>query len=497
MRLHRFESRQRLIIRLGIAMILVLCAGAWISSMAIERELTGRIDDNLHAEIDTMTEVLDVIDVDLIDTLTSQFDVGQHDWSFVIVDADGVVLSLPSGSALEPDPLPDVLETPITELRARSGRPFTVGDVDGRSERYRAVTLTLDEGRVAVYAESYGPVKAVIRIIHKTFAVGLFLILAALGTLLWIISRRSLRPLETVVDTAEQIGAGNLNARVEVSSTAPDVARLADALNAMLDRLQSAFDNKERSEAMIRQFASDASHELRTPLAAILGYAELYEQEMARSPEDVDVAMRRIGSEAARMQTLVEDLLLLTRLDEGRPLARDAVDLRDLVVEAAHSVRAFDGDHTIVVTPGDPVEVVGDTVALREVFDNLLTNVVTHTPAGTTATVSLHRESREVAGAPHPGTVVVVRDDGPGIDAAHVENVFDRFYRVEQARSRPGGSGLGLAIVDEIVRAHDGTVVLDTAPGEGTTFTIWLPDRDGADSRADDPAEPVVAGRAP
>ncbi len=197
---------------------------------------------------------------------------------------------------------------------------------------------------------------------------------------------------------------------------------------------------------------------------------------MARSPEQVDTAMRHIASEATRMRSLVEDLLLLARLDEGRKLAQDAVDVVALVADAVAAIQTVDGDHTITFTPAEsPVEVVGDELALREVVDNLLTNVVTHTPLGTTATVSVSNGVRAVDGTDRHGATIVVSDDGPGISDEHVAKIFDRFYRAEQVASRPGGSGLGLAIVEELVRAHGGTIDVTTSPGEGSTFTIWIP----------------------
>jgi two-component system, OmpR family, sensor kinase len=242
----------------------------------------------------------------------------------------------------------------------------------------------------------------------------------------------------------------------------------------MLARLQTAFDQQERSEARLRQFVSNASHELRTPLAAILGHAELYHEHIARSPQDVERAMRHITAEGTRMRSLVEDLLLLARLDEGRPLARDAVDLTAVVDEAVAALAALDGGHHVTVE-AQPVEVVGDQLALRQIVDNLLINVVVHTPPGTTARVRL-------SPLPAPdgacGARLVVSDDGPGMPPEVAEHVFERFVRAEQSRARPdgsfGGSGLGLSIVDELVRAHGGTVTLDTAPGAGATFTVVL-----------------------
>ena len=312
---------------------------------------------------------------------------------------------------------------------------------------------------------------AVVKIVRKTFAVAALISILILCAVVWGISRHALKPLENVIETAHAIGAGNLSTRAEVRSTAPDVERLADAMNKMLGRLQTAFDKQERTEARLRQFVSDASHELRTPLAAILGNAELYHEGMAATPEEIDTAMQRITAEGMRMQSLVEDLLLLARLDEGRPLARDAVDLAAVVDEAVSAIRTVDGDHEFVVD-AEPAAVIGDQRALRQVVDNLLANVVTHTPAGTTAQVHL----RATGGNGDDGEVwLAVSDDGPGMSADDAARIFDRFVRAEPARDRPGGAGLGLAIVDELVRAHHGTITVDTTSGRGTTFEIRLP----------------------
>lgn len=479
MRLHRFKSRQRVTIRLALALVVVLTLGSWLTAEAVERELLGDIDERLRAEAVEITEAADVIeglDGDLIEAVAAQLELAGRDWSVMLRRPDGTEVVIGAGSPRSASPAPDVVDTPLAELRGRAGEPFTVGDVDGGGDTFRVLTTALDDGSVVIVARSRSSVQAALDILHKLFVIGLVLSVLALALLVWLISKHALKPLEDVVETAQAIGEGNLTSRVEVSSTAPDVERLADAMNTMLGRLQTAFANKERSEARLRQFVSDASHELRTPLAAILGYAELYDERMARSPEQVDAAMRHITVEATRMQSLVEDLLLLARLDEGRPLARDAVDLTATVGEAVAAIRAVDGEHSFVVGGDEPVEVVGDGLALRQVVDNLLTNVVCHTPPGTTAEVIVGRETSNADGVERDWATVTVRDDGPGMDTDHVAKVFDRFFRVEEARTRPGGSGLGLAIVDEIVRAHGGSITLQTAPGEGSTFVIRLAD---------------------
>ncbi len=466
---------------------MLACIGSWLTMEWVKRELRDDIDERLRAQATEMAAPLDSLQTDVLEQLSTLFDsdelgVAQEDWGIVMRSPDGEAASFGAG-ANDPDELPAVVDVPITELRGRAGEPFTVDNAGGDDAAYRVVSIPLSGGRVAVVASSLDNVNKVTRILHKTFFIGTFISVLALALLVWIISRHVLKPLEDMVETAHHIGAGNLDTRVHVESTAPDVERLSDAMNAMLARLQTAFDQQERTEARLRQFVSNASHELRTPLAAILGHAELYHEQMVHAPADVDRAMRHITAEGTRMQSLVEDLLLLARLDEGRPLAHDAVDLTAVVDEAVAAVGTLDGDHRVIVDT-EPVEIVGDGQALRQILDNLLINVVVHTPPGTTATVTLEPEpdgNGEVRGAR-----LVVRDDGPGMAPDIAAHVFERFVRAERSRARPdgslGGSGLGLSIVDELVRAHGGTITLDTAPGAGATFTVTLnsgPDVDG------------------
>ena len=242
----------------------------------------------------------------------------------------------------------------------------------------------------------------------------------------------------------------------------------------MLDRIEEAVDAKTASEARTRRFAADASHELRTPLTSIRGYAELYRQG-ARSPEEVARAMGRIEHEAVRMGDLVGDLLLLARLDQGRPLERDDVDLTALVLDAVAAAKAVEPDRRVRVDVGEePVTVSGDPHRLRQVVDNLLANVRDHTPPATAVSVRLGvTPSRSRA-------TLVVADDGPGMAEEDAAHAFDRFWQAEGDSSTSRGqrgTGLGLSIVAEIVAAHGGDIRLDTAPGAGASFTILLPIR--------------------
>jgi len=292
------------------------------------------------------------------------------------------------------------------------------------------------------------------------------LILALLAGL-WLV-RRSLRPLDEMADTAGEIAAGQLDRRVPVEGDNTEVGRLGLALNGMLGRIEGAFAEKEASEARLRRFVGDASHELRTPLTSIRGYAELFRRGADRRPEDLAKVMRRIEDEATRMGLLVDDLLLLARLDQGRPLEDDEVDLSALVADALDAARVVEPDRTIAAEVAGPLLVRGDGNRLRQVIDNLLGNVRMHTPPGAAARVRLSRETGSA--------VLEVEDSGPGLDSEAAEKVFERFYRADQARTHEsGGAGLGLSIVHAIVTAHGGTVSASNRPDGGAIFRVVIP----------------------
>jgi two-component system OmpR family sensor kinase len=276
---------------------------------------------------------------------------------------------------------------------------------------------------------------------------------------LWIV-RLGLRPLEAVGRTADRIVGGDLSPRVERAEPHTEVGRLGLAFNAMLDRI-------EASDRRLRRFVADASHELRTPLAGVRAYAELFERGADRRPDDLARAMAGISRESERMSELVDDLLLLARLDEGEALEREPVDLAELAAEAVDTARAVDPSHPIALE-ARPAEVLGDRARLRRVLDNLLGNVRAHTPPGTPAKVRVAADGETA--------VIEVADEGPGLQAEELEHVFRRFYRADPSRSREnGGVGLGLSIVAAIAEAHDGAVSATGEAGSGATFRVTLP----------------------
>jgi two-component system OmpR family sensor kinase len=295
------------------------------------------------------------------------------------------------------------------------------------------------------------------------------------GIIGWWLVALGLRPLRGIERTAGDIAEGKLGQRVPGADRKTEVGRLAAALNVMLGRIQDAFAARDatesalrESEGRLRRFVADASHELRTPVAAVSAYAELFERGAESRPEDLARVMSGIRGETARMGHLVEDLLLLAHLDESRPIERSPVDVVEVASDAIEAARMVGPGWPIRFDGGRPVVVSGDRVQLRQIFDNLISNVRAHTPPGTPATVAISREGHEA--------VCRVADEGPGITAEEASRLFERFFRADPSRSRAsGGAGLGLSIVAAIVAAHGGTVAAAPASGHGAVFTVRLP----------------------
>jgi two-component system OmpR family sensor kinase len=356
-----------------------------------------------------------------------------------------------------------------------------LGDEPGEPKRYLTVGAGDDEGpsfRVRVGAlENGGQVLLALPLnneeatLQRLRNIELAVTGAALvaGILLgWWLVRLGLRPLRDMEETADAIADGQLDRRVPGDDARTEVGRVARALNTMLERIEDAFAQRDATEARLRRFVSDASHELRTPLAAVTAYAELFDRGASGRPEDRERVIAGIRSESERMGRLVEDLLLLARLDEGRPLERKPVELVGLAGEAVHAATAVGPAWPVELVAARPVEVVGDDVRLRQVFDNLLANVRAHTPPGTPA--------RMTVGEDDGHAVVEVADEGPGLAPEEAGRVFERFYRADPSRSRThGGTGLGLGIVAAIVAAHGGDVRASSEPGDGARFTVRLP----------------------
>jgi two-component system OmpR family sensor kinase len=284
----------------------------------------------------------------------------------------------------------------------------------------------------------------------------------------WLLVRRGMRPLERMGATARTIASSGLGSRVAPSNERTEVGRLGLALNTMLGQIERAFAERDVVEQRLRHFVSDASHELRTPLTSMRGYAELLQRNPDMTREDVMLAVRRIEDETRRMGLLVDDLLLLARLDQRRPLDRAPVDLTSMIHDAVSDARAADPERSVVARVSEPMTVTGDDLRLRQAVANLVRNALVHTPAGSPVEVSLH---------PQNGYAEIdIVDHGPGVPAEQRERIFERFHRADPLRSRDqGGSGLGLSIAAAVVNAHGGSISVVDTPGGGATFRVELP----------------------
>lgn len=381
------------------------------------------------------------------------------------VSARGVL-----STVLTPNLRGDTADTPVLgagDVAAlRAGRYVTV-DSDG-STRYRMVARRDGGlGGMTVIALGLDDVDETVRRLVVVEALGVAGIMAVLGLVTWWVIGLGVRPIRRMTEAASTIAAGDLSRRVPEAAAGTEAGALSAALNGMLGQIEVAFDERTASEARLRQFVADASHELRTPVTTIRGYAELYRAGALTEGDELAEAMRRTEQEAVRMGSLVDDLLHLARLDQGRPLVREPVALAALAADAARDALAAAPERSITVEAPDPTIVAGDEPTLRQVIANLVGNALVHAP-GSPIEVRVTRDGSS--------GVLEVHDDGPGMSADDAARAFERFYRADASRSRHrGGSGLGLAIVEATVRAHEGTVTIDTAPGRGTTVRISLP----------------------
>ena len=432
-------------------------------------------------------------------------------------------------SAQSPSWLPDL--SGVTHWLAANSQQATTVPAQAGSHQWRAMGFPANVTNFQTGAQTTGTiivatdVTTVYSTIQKLIWADVIVsavivcVLAAVG---FAVVQANLRPLVDIEETAGEIAAGHLNRRVPERDPRTEIGSLGRSLNVMLSQIETAFHAREESEAAahqseerMRRFIADASHELRTPLTAIRGFAEYYRQRgglvahwdneeaggagipamgSGLTPDDLNRIMHRVEKEAARMGLLVEDLLLLARLDQQRPLARQPIDLLSLAADAVHDARLLAPDRTIdlSVQPGAAFLVIGDEPRLRQVIGNLMSNALTHTPDGSPIEVSIGSGTLDPR-VPDSGPAVTldVTDHGPGMTPEQAHRVFERFYRADQARTRTtGGSGLGLAIVNALVAAHGGIASVRTAPDEGATFRIALPldpEAQGGGAADDDP----------
>ncbi len=481
---------------IGIVAVILVIVAVTVSTI-----LGGVLQQNLDSRIASATRSLQVLDQRFPPTVRDAYDTlanSRQQTGFLLVLDDGAQIT---GAIVgEELTVTELTQSQIRQLQVAVENHERNVTIDGLGP-YRIAVATFTSSPSTAFTGIVGlPLTEVNTTIGKMLltiglvtAAGLLLLAIAIV----VVIRLGLRPLRAVADTATRVasqplaeGAVHIAERVPAaeSDERTEIGRVGAALNTLLDHVETSLDARQRNEERMRRFVADASHELRTPLASIRGYSELSLRALrqAQGPggsESTESSLERIQAQSVRMTALVEDLLLLARLDEGQELVYGSVDLTRLVIEAVGDARAAGPDHEWALEVQEladgtvePVVIAGDTGRLHQVVANLLANARTHTPAGTTVTVSLERDGAQAA--------LRVHDDGPGVDPAIADELFERFARADRSRARKtGGTGLGLSIVKAIVAAHHGTVSVESEPGD-TTFTVRLPAR---------PAEPAPA----
>ncbi len=485
--------RTRLLAALAAMLAVALVVAGLLLVTLTRASLLERADRDLTTIAGSATPIQRIL------TTQSTDSAGGRSIAVIRLNRQGTVtLTLPSGFTDTPDPLPALPAYPGGVPDTALGRISELPSVDGLM-RYRVLLVGTRQGATIALAAPLGGVEAATSALVRVLLLVGVVTMAGLLALAWVVVRRGLLPLERIAAGAGHIAEGDLAHRAGVPHDGTEVGRLGAAFDAMLDRIQGAFteqqaalEAKERSEDRLRRFAADASHELRTPITSIRGYAELYQAGGLADPAALRGAMDRIGTESRRMGALVDDLLVLARLDQGRPLRRDPVDLSRICTDAASDFRTTDPSRPVVAAVDPGIIVTGDDDRLRQVVGNLLGNVRVHAPAGTPVEVILRADS--AAGVAELRVV----DHGPGIPPDHAGRVFDRFYRADAGRSREsGGTGLGLAIVASIVAAHGGLVWHEPTPGGGATFGLRLPAVSGATLTAASQPNPDSAAAEP
>ena len=357
----------------------------------------------------------------------------------------------------------------LAKVAATQGKPFNFNTANDLHYRVIATSLPSGQGSVLI-SSSLENVSKTLKELGFLFLLISLLVLALVGLLARAFIRLSLKPLSEVEVTAAAIAGGDLSARLPQSRPTTEVGKLTTSLNRMLERIEESFAVRVESESKLRRFVADASHELRTPLTAIRGFAELHRQGAVSGEEKTKELVGRIEKESIRMGSLVEDLLLLARMDQTPELAKEPVDLDTLVHEVVASARAAGPDHPITINiPSGDNFVLGDSIRVHQAIANLLANARTHTPSGTPITVAIKELENE--------TTITVADKGPGLSHADQEKIFERFYRADtsRARTKGEGSGLGLSIVDAVMKAHGGSVSVLSELGQGCEFTLHFP----------------------
>src|ERR1700694_2959986 len=462
--------------RLLIGVISLVAVGLLVSDVAtyttLQSSLVQRIDDQL-TKVSSVSTARAILAAPLFHprgpTSAGDFPGGTI-WELIasdgtVVNACGAGVGSTGAAAL-----PVLPKTLKSSSEGKPVEPYTVEGTGGVSQ-FRMTNWPesfFGAGQVVVFAIPLTSVQSTLSdlmLLEAKIGLGVLLATAILALL---IIRIGLRPLQRMGSVAKDIAAGDLSRRVEPSTPKTEIGRLGLALNGMLSQIEAAFEERTASNTRLRRFIADASHELRTPLTSIRGYSEMLRRGAAKSPTDAELARRRIEEESVRMSTLVDDMLLIARLDQGRPLERKPVDLQTIATDAADDARAVAPQRTITLTAPGSVVVEGDELRLRQVVGNLVRNALVHTPQQTAVEIAVSTQNGT-------GRMSVV-DHGPGLEAKEMESIFEPFYRADPScSSASGGAGPGISIVSAVVSAHGGKVNVKETSGGGVTFEVELP----------------------
>lgn len=387
-----------------------------------------------------------------------------------LLDLSGNVVGQVGGQFANSIDIKEFHKLTPTEVLKNKGKPFTIPGPDGQPD-IRAVARILPSGvGTVVISVALDSVDRTMRGLAGIYFLISLIVIIAIGFVARSLIKLSLKPLNKIEETAAAIADGDLSARLPEVNPNTEVGRLTGSLNTMLSRIEESFAVRTESENKLRRFVADASHELRTPLTAIRGFAELHRQGAVTGEDKTKELISRIEKESIRMSSLVEDLLLLARLDQSRELTIDPVDINHLVNEAIASAKAAGPSHEITLkSSSDEVFVLGDSMRIHQAVSNLLANARTHTPAGTKIEIEILQNESEVQ--------ISVFDNGPGLSPEDQTRIFERFFRADPSRARVSGegSGLGLAIVDAVMKAHGGSVEVLSELNQGARFTLHFP----------------------
>ena len=481
--LSNWSLRNRLILSTLLLAAIAIAASDFVASNSLRTFLIKQADNQLNEVVQTSMLRLDRAGID-----TANLSDNGNEYGFrplrpleavptttavTLLDVSGNIVGQIGGEFTNPVDQNEFRKLTPEKVESLAGLPFTIpGDAGEPDIRAIARPLPSGEGTVVI--------SVALDSVDRTVAglSGIFLLISSIVLFSIAIVARSLikltlKPLNKIEETAAAIAEGDLSARLPQVNSRTEVGRLTGSLNTMLSRIEESFAVRTESESKLRRFVADASHELRTPLTAIRGFAELHRQGAVVGEEKTKELISRIEKESIRMSSLVEDLLLLARLDQSRELTFDPVDINHLVKEAVASAQAAGPGYEItVLSQNDEVFVLGDSMRIHQAIANLLANARTHTPVGTKIVVTINQDELE--------TRISVSDNGPGLSEADQQRVFERFFRADPSRVRVGGegSGLGLAIVDAVMKAHGGSVEVQSKLNEGATFTIVFPQRE-------------------